>query len=1220
MLAFCLFFSAQAFAQTIVQGAIAVDTQWQAASGPYVLRGDVVVQGGATLHIAAGTQIFMEANAGLRVQAGRVQAIGTAAEPIHVQSDRVRIGSSPQPGDWGQWVFTAGTADTLLEHVVFSHGRGVAVHGSAPVFNHVSIENQLGAAVSVDLAASPSGVGNAATGNTLNGIAVPEGDITSSVRWGLRGIPYVVQNGTVSVGASPTINSISPAQIQQGETATYTFQGTRLTGLNTLSFENPGIAAVAVPGGSAVEAQFDITASADAPLGAAAFQALTDAGPAKASATLTVAQAQPTLTTLTPAKLFTGQGDVEVTVSGRGFLPTSQARVNGSGVTTRFVSATEVVATIAAPASASVLSVSLQTPDPAAPGEFLVSNAVDLPVEAARIVLSPSSATVARGFSRSFTVRLPYIAPSDGVTVALVSSVPSVATVAANVLVPAGQMEAEVPVSAVGLGVTTLTASKVGFISGQSSITVVQPPTLTLTPSVLSIGQGRNTALALQSSVAAGEGGLVVAVSSTDSAVVSVPAEVTIPAGSRNATVAISTGTLGEATVSANATEYIGGISTISVRPASVLLPEGLLVAPGLTRSLPLTLSDPAPAGGLLVSLQSSHPAIAGVPASVTVPEGETVVNFQLSGIAAGNATITATANGYQTGSAPVVVETINIGIGSPALASVSVPAELTHSYTLTLSRPAPKGGVTVALSTADPSIATVSPSSIVIAEGEITGNAIKVSVTGLVKGSTSLVADAPGLATANVPVTVTGKLVLRVLNANNQTTTAAGKGMRSYQNEAYVDLKTDGVNYLAVQQNGLAINLTSSDTSKLLVPTEVIVPANSYYGYFAITGVDLTSGSPVTVDASAEGVSSPTTKLSVNVVAPTVAFESLDGNRAPGSARDNFRLYVRVPGAAYSGNETVASEMPFQLSLVEAAPANVVDGFYAALTGGNTISQVVVPAGNNRSSYVHVGSPTTAGSYKVRASAAGITEATSAVQTVSAPELRIRNANNQFTAVVGKGMRSYLYEVHVQRIANGQAFNGAEPLVVNLTSSDSGKVSVPANVTIPANSDSVNFYVTGVGLTDGTPVTIDASAEGVSSPTTKLSVNVVAPTVAFESLDGNRAPGSARDNFRLYVRVPGAAYSGNETVASEMPFQLSLVEAAPANVVDGFYAALTGGNTISQVVVPAGNNRSSYVHVGSPTTAGSYKVRASAAGITEATSAVQTVSAPELRIRNANN
>ena len=80
--------------------------------------------------------------------------------------------------------------------MVFEHGKGLLIQGSAPVLNHVTLRNHLGPAIEIDLAAAPSGVGLAASGNLLNGIALPPGDITVDRHWGLRGIPYVLQAGT----------------------------------------------------------------------------------------------------------------------------------------------------------------------------------------------------------------------------------------------------------------------------------------------------------------------------------------------------------------------------------------------------------------------------------------------------------------------------------------------------------------------------------------------------------------------------------------------------------------------------------------------------------------------------------------------------------------------------------------------------------------------------------------------------------------------------------------------------------------------------------------------------------------------------------------------------------------------------------------------------------------------------------------------------------------
>ena len=62
------------------------------------------------------------------------------------------------------------------------------------------------------------------------------------------------------------------------------------------------------------------------------------------------------------------------------------------------------------------------------------------------------------------------------------------------------------------------------------------------------------------------------------------------------------------------------GLSGVSVSPATVL--------GGVSSTGTVTLDNPAPAGGAVVALTSSHPAAAQVPASVTVPAGATTATF----------------------------------------------------------------------------------------------------------------------------------------------------------------------------------------------------------------------------------------------------------------------------------------------------------------------------------------------------------------------------------------------------------------------------------------------------------------------------------------------------------------------------------------------------------------------------------------------------------------
>ena len=211
MLVGLLLLTTSAVAQTPVSGALVVDARWSVANSPFLVSGDVVVQNGAILTIDPGVTVYMAATASLTVQAGGIMALGTAVNPIQVLSDKSRLGQTAAPGDWKRWVFNSGTVNTRLDNVVFEHGSGVVVKGSAPIFNYLNLRNQQGAAITIDLAASPSGAGNQASGNTVNGITVPAGDISGSVKWGLRGIPYIVASGVVSDASTTASGVVSTA-------------------------------------------------------------------------------------------------------------------------------------------------------------------------------------------------------------------------------------------------------------------------------------------------------------------------------------------------------------------------------------------------------------------------------------------------------------------------------------------------------------------------------------------------------------------------------------------------------------------------------------------------------------------------------------------------------------------------------------------------------------------------------------------------------------------------------------------------------------------------------------------------------------------------------------------------------------------------------------------------------------------------------------------------
>jgi hypothetical protein len=455
-------------AATSVSGPIVADTVWRAQDGPFDVTGDVIVRANATLTVEAGVKIYMRPSTDLIVEQGALRTLGTAAAPVLITSQRDQGGDTPAPGDWGQLRFLDGTRDanTALEHTQVRYGSGVVIEAASPALNNVTISGHAAPAITIDLASSPAGSGNRAFGNALNGILLPSGDILGSARWRLRGIPFVIPDGTVGVGAPPAITEVTPAQIEQGGTTEAIVRGARLSGAESVRVLRDGVQAQLLPGGTDTAIPVRLTAEPTAALGPGGIEAQVAAGKATLDAALTVVLPLPALTVsgYTPDSLRRGESR-SFAVSGSNLLGVGVSVASGSGLTVSNLQSTDnqltftLAASADAPLGTAVLSV-------ANPGGASGQADLDVTVRKAlpKLVVTPNVLAVPPdNVTRQFRVGLSDTDDEDHALTLTVGDATVAAISPLSVTIPVGQSQAAVSIRGLAQGQSSLTVSSPGL-------------------------------------------------------------------------------------------------------------------------------------------------------------------------------------------------------------------------------------------------------------------------------------------------------------------------------------------------------------------------------------------------------------------------------------------------------------------------------------------------------------------------------------------------------------------------------------------------------------------------------------------------------------------------------------------------------------------------------------------------------------------------------------
>lgn len=365
------------------------------------------------------------------------------------------------------------------------------------------------------------------------------------------------------------------------------------------------------------------------------------------------------------------------------------------------------------------------------------------------------------------------------------------------------------------------------------TITTTANKTISFTPSPLALDASATGVLTVTLGQAAPTGGITVNLTSSDTTVATVPATVSVAAGSTVSTFTVTSLTkAGSATITGSATGYTSGTVTVNVTARTFTF-DTLTVGKDLQVGTQLTLSISAPLAGVPVTLTSSDPSklllstadnsVGTGSITVKVPSGSftSPTFYAQAKDSSGTVALTATASGYADGTTTVTLAPAGFYISNlttdtidtttlSADTSLTVAAGALDPVTL---KPvsvqqvrAGLGTVNVNIDDPNKTIGTITVNPVVFNPGD----AMKTTAFHpLATGSMNLTVTAPNGFTAPsqhqvIPTTVSAPAI----NIGNVT---VGKDMQLLDG-AWLEV--------GAPTGGVDITFTSSDPSKVLLST----------------------------------------------------------------------------------------------------------------------------------------------------------------------------------------------------------------------------------------------------------------------------------------------------------------------------------------------------------------------------------------------------------------
>ena len=656
------------------------------------------------------------------------------------------------------------------------------------------------------------------------------------------------------------------------------------------------------------------------------------------------------------------------------------------------------------------------------------------------------------------------------------------ATVPSSVVIPNGQNSATFTVTAVdddtndATQTVTITASALGFTAAMDTVDVTDDelPILRLVIDEVTISENGGTATGTVIRVGT-NGDLDVNLTSDDIGEATVPAIVTIPDGE----------TFVEFTITGIDDAIVDGPQTVIIdanAPGFIGDSESLLITDDDNPSLDLVI-EPASisenggtatatlfrntgiSGDLVVDLSSSDITEAMVPAQVTIPDSQELVQFTITAIddlivdGDQSVTIIATAPGLNDASATLSVDDDDNPALSLTIDADNIPEGATTTATVTRNT-GTTGDLIVNLVSDDTSEASV-PAIVTIPDGEA-------SVTFTINSINDAIAD--GNQTVNITASATSfSDGIDSLNVTDDETPGLTLAITPDSISENGGTATATLTRNTGTSGDLVVNLSSDDTTEATVPAQVTIADGSDSVQFTVTGVDdlIADGDQsVTVTASATGFSDVTDTLTVTDDETPGLTLTINPDSISENGGTAIGIVTRNTGTSgdlvvdLSSDDLTEATVPTQVTIADGS-----DSVQFAVTGVDDLF-----ADGNQSVTVTV-------------SAAGFSDVTDTL-TVTDDE------TPGLTLTINPDSISENGGTAIGIVTRNTGTSG--DLVVDLSSDDLTEATVPTQVTIADGSDSVQFAVTGVDdlIADGDQsVTITASAAGFSDVTDTLTV-----------------------------------------------------------------------------------------------------------------------------------